>query len=106
MRALPIITALFLGLGGCNVAQGAADLFARDQARTVINGVVAERFPGVNVTPVTDCVIDNASAQEIVSIARASITGVTPETTQTVIAITRRPETINCIINNGVGLLL
>jgi hypothetical protein len=31
---------------------------------------------------------------------------VTPETTQAVIAIIRRPETINCIINNGVGLLL
>lgn len=92
-------------LSGCDVASDAADQIARDQARGVVNGVVAERFPGADISPVTDCIIDAASAGEILSIARASITGVTPETTQTVLDIASRPDAITCIARNGLSLL-
>ncbi len=79
------------------MAQEAADQIARDQARGVVNQVVAERFPGIDATPVTDCVIDNASAQEILTVAQASVLGVTDRTTDTVIAVLQRPGTVQCV---------
>jgi predicted ThiF/HesA family dinucleotide-utilizing enzyme len=88
-------------LAACNIAQGTADIIARDQARGVVNDVVAERFPGIDATPVTDCVIDNASAQEILIVAGAAITGVTEQTSRTVSGILQRPDTVLCISRNA-----
>ncbi|MEM9846152.1 MAG: hypothetical protein AAF965_15230, partial [Pseudomonadota bacterium] len=61
-----IATPLTLAVSGCSVA----DTVAQEQAKTVVNSVVESQFPGVSVAPVTDCVIDAASASEIVSVAR------------------------------------
>ncbi|WP_233557193.1 succinate dehydrogenase [Rhodophyticola porphyridii] len=88
-------------LAACNIAQGTADIIARDQARGVVNDVVAERFPGIDATPVTDCVIDNASAQEILIVAGAAVTGVTEQTSRTVSGILQRPDTVLCISRNA-----
>ncbi len=100
--ALMIVT---LGLGACAPVNDAADRVARDRAKTVINSVVAQRFPGVNAAPVTDCIIDAASASEILNIASASVTGVTQSTVEEVLAIARRPESVNCIAENSITLL-
>lgn len=86
-------------------ACAAADNVARDQAKTVVNAVVESRFPGVSVAPVTDCVIDAASASELVSVGRAANTGVTPQTVETVLNIATRPEAVSCIAENGASLL-
>ena len=72
-------------LSGCAVANDAADAVARDRAKTMVNGVVEERFPGLDARPVTDCIIDAASAGEIIEIAGASVTGVTQSTAEKVI---------------------
>jgi len=90
-----------LTLGAC----GAADTLAQEQAKTVVNSVVESQFPGVRVAPVTDCVIEAASATEIVSVARAANTGVTPQTVETVLEIATRPEAVSCIAENGLSLL-
>lgn len=100
MRAALAIAA-FVALAGCGVVSDATDDLARDQAKSVVNRVVADRFPGVNATPVTDCVIDAASASEILSLASASITGVTDRTIETVVEIGSRPEALTCIARNS-----
>ncbi|WJY21967.1 succinate dehydrogenase [Fontisubflavum oceani] len=96
-----LISLSLVALASCNVAQEAADVIARDQARGVVNGIVAERFPGINAAPVTDCVIDNASAQEILSVAQAAVLGVNDQTVNTVTSILQRPDTIRCIAQNA-----
>lgn len=105
MRGVATLVLSALLLGGCTAANDAADVVARDRAKTVVNGIVSSRFPGVNAAPITDCVIDAASAGEIISIASASVTGVTQSTVDQVIEIAQRPEAVNCIAENSITLL-
>ena len=93
------------GLAACEAGNQVADTLARERAKAVVNTVVAQRLPGVNVAPVSDCIIDAASAREIVQIASASVTGVTPEVAQQVIGIAQRPEAVQCIAQNSLILL-
>ena len=104
MRLIAAIFCIGL-LAGCEAANDVADTFARDQAKTVVNGVVEERLPGVNAAPVTDCIIDAASAGEILTIARASVTEVTDNTVQLVLEIAQRPDAVQCIAENSLTLL-
>lgn len=91
-------------LAGCMQDLGpAGDMLARDAAKGVVNTVVATRFPGVNAAPVTDCIIDNASGGEIVTIAQAAVVGTTQETTNLIVEIAQRPETVRCTLNNALG---
>ena len=99
------ILAITLLLTGCEAANQAADNVARDRAKSVVNGVVTTRFPGLNAAPVTDCIIDAASAGEIIRIAGASVSGVTQSTVSDVLDIAQRPEAVQCIAQNGVTLL-
>lgn len=94
-----------LALSGCEVANEVATQTARDAAKGVVNGVVADRYPGLNATPITDCIIDNASLSEILTLASAAGTGVTEETVTTVVDIASRPETTTCIASAGLTLL-
>ncbi len=104
MRALAIIAAF--ALIGCDVANDALDREVRQTAETVINGVITDRFPGVDPAPVTNCFIDNASRGEIVDIAKAAVTSVDDSTVTTVLNIGKRPETLKCLVLNNTGALL
>ncbi|PIE10306.1 MAG: succinate dehydrogenase [Rhodobacterales bacterium] len=95
----------FALLAGCDVANSVADDLARDRAKVVVNGVMADKLPGVDVSPVTNCIIDNASAGEILTIASAAATGVTQSTVELVAEITKRPDAVTCIASAGLGLL-
>ena len=103
MRRVVIIAVL--ALSGCGAANDAADAVARDRAKGVVNGIVDDRFAGVNAAPVTDCIIDAASAGEIIQIAGASVTGVTQSTVEQVLEIAGRREAVECIAENGLALL-
>ncbi|WP_371229117.1 succinate dehydrogenase [Roseovarius sp. 2305UL8-3] len=103
MRGWILIPAL-VALAGCDAANDAADTLARERAKTVVNGVVENKFPGVNAAPVTDCIIDAASANEILTIAGASVTGVTNDTVQQVVEIAQRPEAVQCMLENSLTL--
>jgi predicted ThiF/HesA family dinucleotide-utilizing enzyme len=92
-------------LAGCNAVNDAADNLARARAKVVVNGVVDRQFPGVNAAPVTDCIIDAASANEILTIAGTSVSGVTQSTVDQVLEIARRPEAVQCIAENSMTLL-
>ncbi|MGB7318243.1 MAG: succinate dehydrogenase [Planktotalea sp.] len=103
---LALLIGAAIALGGCQAANETADTVARESAKGVVNGVVAQKFPGVNASPITDCVIDNATRFEIFDIAKAAATGVTPSTVETVTTIASRPDTVQCISKNGLGLFL
>ena len=104
MRTLLKIAGLVV-LTGCGVVSEATDDLARQQAKSAVGQVVVNRFPGANVTPVTDCIIDAASAGEILSLAGASVTGVTQSTINMVIDIAARPDTASCLARNSLSLL-
>jgi nucleoside phosphorylase len=93
-----------LMVSACAVADVVVQDTLREQTKQVVNGLVEQRFPGVNAAPVTDCIIDNASTQEILSIGSAAVGGVTPATTDLVVAIASRPNTVTCIARSQGGL--
>ena len=99
MRVALVLAALILS--GCAVA----DTVARDQAKSTVNSVVMDRFPGVNPAPVTDCIIDAASAGEIIELGSAAVTGVTASTVEQVLTISTRPEAITCLAQNNLSSL-
>jgi hypothetical protein len=104
-RHLILAVAATLALASCDAAQEAVTQSTRDTAKTVVNGVVEDKFPGVNAALITDCIIDNASVSEILVIAKASVVGVKQDTVDTVVDISKRPETAACIAKNGLKLL-
>lgn len=105
MRATIIAITATLAMAGCMQDVGATgDALARDAAKGVVNNIVSARFPGVNAAPYTDCIIDNATTPEIIQIAEAAVLGATPQTTNLVVEIAGRPDTIRCIGNNALGL--
>lgn len=68
-----------------------------------MNPILQEQFPGVPITPISNCVINNASSGEIITLGSAAVTGVTPQTTETVTDILAKPSTVNCITNAGIN---
>jgi hypothetical protein len=104
MRAQLKIAGLVV-LTGCGVISEATDDLARQQARAAVNQVVTNRFPGANVRPATNCIINGAAAGEILTLAGTSVTGVTQNTNNLVIDIASRPETASCLAQNSLSQL-
>jgi len=102
MRALFLIGAL--AIGGCDVANDVVDAQVRQTAENTINTVVETNFPGVDASPVSNCIVKNASRGEILEVARDSVTGITDRTVSIVIEVAQRPDTVKCIVNNGIAL--
>ena len=103
MRALWFIPAAALLLS-CTQAQ--QDELTRDAAKRAVRPVLEERFPGVPLEPATDCIIDNASAGELLSLAADAVTGPTANTSEIVSDIAMRPETVRCLATEGLPVLL
>lgn len=91
-------------LGACSPQ--AQDALARDAAKSVVARTAAERLPGVPVEPYTDCIIDNASAQQILALAADSVTGPTESSWEIVSQIASKPETLQCLVATGLPALL
>ncbi|WP_341367004.1 succinate dehydrogenase [Yoonia sp. BS5-3] len=104
MRILPLTLVAAFGLSGCLDGATSVDDVARSGAKTVVNGIVEARFPGVDASVATDCIIDNASASEIVTIGQAALTGTTDATTSLVLEIAQRPDTVSCIAEDTLGV--
>ena len=83
-----------------------ADELARDAARRTIDPVIAARFPGVPLRPATDCIIDNASAAEILQLASAAGAGANDVATRIVLDVAARPQTLQCLATDGLPVLL
>jgi len=99
-----ILLASLLLLMACS--QEAQDQIVRDAARASATKVLAEKFPGVPLQPAADCVIDNASSRQILSLAADSIMGPTANTVEIVTNIVSKPETLTCLAAQGLPALL
>ncbi|MEM9584579.1 MAG: hypothetical protein AAGA08_15830 [Pseudomonadota bacterium] len=97
----PLLFVLPLALIGCG-EDGLADQLAREQARNAVNPVLAQRFPGVPLEPATNCVINEASASEILQLAKAGATGVSQTDAELIVQIATRPDTIECLLKDGI----
>ena len=107
MRVFTSLSVATVLLAGCMQDLGpAGDMLARDAAKGVVNSAVQARFPGVDARPLTDCIIDNASSSEIIQIAEGALVGTNQATTDLIVEIAERPDTIRCTVNNSLGLNL
>ncbi|MGR3511217.1 MAG: hypothetical protein ACU0GG_00525 [Paracoccaceae bacterium] len=104
MRELICLSLAFVCLTACTQAQ--QDELTRDAAKRAVRPVLEERLPGVPVEPATDCIIDNASSGELLSLAADAVTGPTANTVEIVSDIATRPETIRCLATEGLPALL
>ena len=77
----------------------------RSVAKATVADVASRRFPGVPVTPISDCVIDNASAAEILTLARAA-GAADAQAAGAVADVLSRPATIDCLVADGLPQLL
>lgn len=93
-------SALVLLLAACSPTD-VADKVGRRAAESVVLPVVAQYMPGPQAEGVTRCIIDNASAAEIQSLARDLAVQAGSTTVQTVMGIATRPETLACITKAG-----
>ena len=104
MRKLLLLTLALPVLASCDAAT--QDQIARNAARSTVNKVVVQRFPGVPVEPALNCVIDNASANQIYALASESVTGPTQSSVEIVIEIVSKPETLTCLAAEGLPALI
>lgn len=99
-KALAVASCLLL-TSGC--ASSIIDDTSREIARSAVNEMVAVQFPGVDASGYTDCIIDNASTDELLRIARDAATKNTGAVTEIVLEIAKRPETATCLQLQLVG---
>ena len=104
MRKSMFVVAAVMGLSACLDGATSVDDVARAGAKQVVNGIVQARFPGVDATVATDCIIDNATASEIITIGQAALVGTTSQTTSLVLEIAQRRETVACIAEDTLGV--
>ena len=110
MRPIVLLPIIF---AGCAAAVGGAvaptanvvTQATRSAAKATVTQIATERFPGVPVTPITDCVIDNATVTEIVTMARFSVGPLDARAIEAVLGIVGRPDTIQCLTEEGLPRL-
>ena len=71
------------------------DEASRQLARNAVNSEMQSRLAGSDVTPYTNCVMQNATSAELVDIAQMASAG--SSTATSVAAIVSRPATTQCI---------
>lgn len=94
------ILPLALILSGCEAIQQTTDTAGRNAAKTVMPEALAVYFPQVPkqlFQPFTDCVIDNADASEVQSLAADAVTGADDNTAATIKSVLAREATQNCL---------
>ncbi|UWQ21675.1 hypothetical protein [Jannaschia sp. W003] len=101
---LLLAAAAALLLAGCNTPLGTE--VARTAAKSAVNAEVQRRFPGAPVQPVTDCVIDNATGAEIIEVAAGAASGTDARTAEIVGTVLARPDTIRCVLAEGLPTLV
>lgn len=103
MRHIPLIASVVLtGLvAGCTTTgigmpSAMSDEAARAAARSVVTPIVSQQAPGPIGVAMSDCIINNASAAELLALARAASSGVNADTVNLTSQILARPETVSC----------
>ncbi len=101
MQTTPFIAATLLAaLGACTTTgfgtTAMSDEAARAAARSVVTPIVTQQAPGPLGVAMSDCIINNASAAELLALARAATGGVSADTVTLTSQILARPETVAC----------
>jgi hypothetical protein len=94
--------ALCLALSGCVAGEAVMQETTRALARSAVDAAAARYVPGVNVAPYTDCVINNASTDELLQLAQAAGAGAAQDVAArawpVVRGVARRPEATQCLV--------
>lgn len=93
MKTALTLTCAALALSACATAQTTALDTGRSTAKAVVAPIVAETVPGPAGVVLTDCIIDNATAEELL---RLTVQGASPENVALVSNILARPATVTC----------
>lgn len=89
-----------LALTACAEVQTAVDNTARRTAKGVVAETLATRFPAVPkelISSFTNCVVDNATAEELQEFTKDVVVGVDDKTARIVRDILSRPATVQCV---------
>lgn len=106
MRKLLMLSVTALAMSGCVDDDQFMLETSRSVAKRVITPIMADKFPGRNTAAYTDCVIDNATTDEIIGIAEDAVTGVDSETVGTVLRIASRSGSLRCFASVELGVPL
>lgn len=90
---LILIVGAVCTLAACDIVETAAVDTGREAAKSVVGPIVADTIPGAAGQVLTNCIIDNASGEELLVLAAQ---GATPENITLVSNILARPETVTC----------
>lgn len=91
---------LVLAVGACSSIQETTDKAGRDAARSIMPQTLAIYVPQVpkELYPAfTNCVIENATAADVQSLAGDAVVGIEPSTGERVKKIIAYPETQDCL---------
>ena len=92
-KTLAMIAAAAVTLSACSTLETVAVDTGREAAKAVVAPIVAETVPGPAGVVLTNCIIDNASGDELLVLAA---NGATPDNITLVSNILARPDTIAC----------
>lgn len=99
-----VFPGLLAVLAACSPA--AQDDLARDAAKQAVRPILAENpVPGVPLEPAADCLIDNATTDELFALAADAVTGPTASTAEIVARIAARPDAQLCLGREYVNIL-
>ena len=98
MRAAVLLA--FLALPACVAGEAVMQETSRSLARTAVNGAAQQYLPGVNVSPFTDCIINNAQTGELLQLAQSASQGANGagQAWPVVQTIMQRPEAMQCLV--------
>lgn len=98
----PLLVFAALALSGCVAGETMMQETTRSLARTAVNGAANQYLPGVNVSPYTDCVINNAQTGELMQLAQFASAGTSgaAQAWPVVRNVASRPEATQCLMQS------
>ena len=93
MKTTLTLIAAAVALSACDIVETAAVDTGREAAKAVVAPIVQDTIPGPAGVALTNCIIDNASGEELFALG---VQGATPENITLVSEILARPETVSC----------
>ena len=97
-----LLCALVTLLAACS-PNDIADKVGRRAAETVVLPVVARYLPGPQADIATRCIVENATAEDIQTLARDVGVEAGTATVATVLRIASNPSAANCLARSGVS---
>lgn len=104
-RQAPLLFAAALALAGCDITD-TTDMAMRRAAETVVSPVIDDSLTGDQASLATDCIVANASSEDLRLLVRDVAVVAGTSTVANVLDIAARPGTEACLVAAGVPLPL